>query len=673
MSEIDLKAANTVRILSGAMVEKAGSGHPGGAMGASDYIHTLYSKFLNDDPDDAEYPWRDRFFLDAGHMSPMLYSILALSGRIELSQLENFRQWGSHTPGHPEIDHAHGIENTSGPLGQGHTYGVGAAIAERFLRERFGKWTEHKTYLFISDGGIQEEISQGAGRLAGHLGLGNLIMFYDSNDVQLSSKTKDVTSEDTAAKYRAWGWNVVEIDGNDFMQIEGALEQAQTSSKPNLIIGKTIMGKGAVDANGDPFEGQVSMHGQPMSAAGADFDKTISALGGNPSNPFVIAEDVAKLYEESTNRKRKIISEKKASEKSWRAENPNEAAELDSFLSGKTPEINWEEIASSQKENIATRASSSHVLAAFADNIPNMIVMSADLANSDKTDGFLKKSQIFTRDNFAGQFMQAGVSELTMAAVAVGMSLHGGVIPVCGTFFAFSDYMKPVLRMAALMQQPVKFMWTHDAFRVGEDGPTHQPIEQEAQLRLLEKLHNHDGKPGLLALRPADSAETTVAWKMAMENTDTPTGLILTRQNVKDLPMKGISRFEDAKHAEQGAYIVQEPVQAPELVVIANGSEVSTALDAAKLLPDSMIRIVSVPSEGKFREQPEEYQNEVLPERVPRAGITAGLSVNLLGLVGDIDRIHGLNHFGFSAPYTILDEKFGFTPEAFAEKLKTWL
>ncbi|MBW3568671.1 transketolase [Candidatus Parcubacteria bacterium] len=669
------EAADVVRILSAAMVEKAGSGHPGGPMGAADFIHVLYSEFMIEDPDDPKWPWRDRFFLDAGHMSPMLYSILALTGRMPLKELEQFRQWGSKTPGHPELSIEHGIENTSGPLGQGHVFGVGAAIAAKFLQARFGQvdsasWTEHTIYCFISDGGIQEEISQGAGRIAGRLGLANLVMFYDSNHVQLSTMTKDATTEDTAKKYQAWNWNVITINGNDQKQIREALTKAKAEKKrPTLIIGDTTMGKGALDESGKAFEHQVSMHGQPITGAGGSYEKTIKSLGGDVANPFVIPKSVQKEYEAAAENKRQAVRKRKAAETEWRSRNPELAQKMDYYLSGQPPKLDWAKIAKEQKPDQATRASSSHVLGHFAEEVGNMIVMSADLANSDKTDGFLKKSKPIVADDFSGGFLHVGVSEFTMAALSVGISLHGGVIPVCGTFFAFSDYMKPALRLAALMQTPVKFLWTHDAFRVGEDGPTHQPVEQEAQLRLLEKLHNHSGKPGMLVLRPADAAETTVAWQLAIENTDTPTGLILTRQNVAD-----VSDFALASNAAKGAYIVHEPKKSagqwPELIVVANGSEVGTALEAIKLLPKKNIRLVSVPSEGLFRQQPKAYQDSILLKDVPRYGVTAGLAVNLLGLVGDINRIHSLEHFGFSAPYQKLDQQFGFTAENIAKKIQ---
>jgi transketolase len=665
-NQIHTRAADNIRILAAAMVEKAKSGHPGGAMGGADFLEILYSEFLNFDPDDGSWPLRDRFFLDPGHMSPMLYGVLALTGNYSLEELGSFRQWGSPTPGHPELDVKRGVENTSGPLGQGHTMAVGAAIVERFMAARFGEWLSHKTFAFISDGGIQEEISQGAGRIAGFLGLSNLIMFYDSNDIQLSTKTEEVSEEDTAAKYRAWNWNVQIIDGNDPLQIFNALEFALKEEKrPTLIIGKTTMGKGALDENGDSFEGQTSTHGMPLSAAGASFEKTISNLGGDPGDPFVIFDEVKEAWETILEEKRKAVAGRKAAQKEWEEANPGLAGKYKSFLEGTLPEIDFAAI--EQKAGAPTRGASGAVLASLAGKVENLIVASADLSNSDKTDAFLKTTTAFTRGDFSGSFLQAGVSELTMAAIANGMALHGGVIPVVGTFFVFSDYMKPAVRLAALMQLPVKYVWTHDAFRVGEDGPTHQPVEQEAQIRLMEHLRNHHGKRSMLVLRPADATETTVAWKMALENEHTPTALILSRQGITDIPaMPGSDRYSDALGAERGAYKVRDCEGTPDVILLASGSEVSTLLSGASLLEEQKglkIRVVSVISEGLFRDQPEDYQAEVIPKGIPVFGLTAGLPVTLQGLAGEHGKVVGLESFGYSAPYKVLDEKLGFTGE----------
>ena len=660
------KAADNIRILSAAMVEKAKSGHPGGAMGGADFIDILYSEFLTFDPDDLQWSFRDRFFLDPGHMSPMLYSVLALTGAYTMDDLKGFRQWGSPTPGHPEVDTTRGVENTSGPLGQGHTMAVGAALAERFLVERFGEWMAHKTYTFISDGGVQEEISQGAGRIAGHLGLNNLVMFYDSNDIQLSTTTDVVTTEDTAKKYEAWGWRVYTIDGNNPEQILSAMKRAeQETEKPVLIIGKTIMGKGALTEAGENFERQTSTHGMPLSEAGASFEKTIANLGGDPADPFKIFPEIQTRYVEVLNAKRKVVAEKRKQQAEWEAANPEKAAKLKAFLEGDLPPVDFSAI--SLKENLATRASAGTVLGALQEKIENLIVSSADLSNSDKTDTFLKNTTAFTRNDFSGSFLQAGVSELTMGAIANGMALHGGVIPVVGTFFVFSDYMKPAVRLAALMELPVKYVWTHDAFRVGEDGPTHQPVEQEAQIRLMEHLKNHSGDRSMLVLRPADGTESVVAWKMALENQDTPTALILSRQGIADVPpLTGSDRYTDALNAEKGAYIVKECEGVPDITLVASGSEVSTLINGAALLEEREklnVRVVSAISEGRFRDQDNAYCESVIPTALPVFGMSAGLPVTLQGLVGPGGRVFGLESFGYSAPFKVLDEKLGFNGE----------
>lgn len=654
------KAADNIRILAASMVEKANSGHPGGAMGGADFVNVLYSEFLIYDPKNPTWEGRDRFFLDPGHMSPMLYSVLALAGKYTMSELSGFRQWGSPTPGHPELDVMRGVENTSGPLGQGHTMAVGAAIAAKFLKARLGDQMNQTIYAYISDGGVQEEISQGAGRVAGTLGLDNLILFYDANNIQLSTKVEEVTCENVAMKYEAWGWKVISIKGNDVNEIRKALTEAKAeSSRPTLIIGHTVMGKGAVCEDKSSFEDKVSTHGQPLSAAGASIAETVRNLGGDPEHPFTIFPEVVDLYAKRAKELEPIVAEKYAAQEAWAKTHPELAIKKAKWFSGEAPSIHWEAI--EQKANQATRAASATVLGVLATQVENMICASADLSNSDKTDGFLKKTHAFTRNDFSGAFFQAGVSELTMASICLGMCLHGGVIAACGTFFVFSDYMKPVFRLAALMEQPLKFIWTHDAFRVGEDGPTHEPVEQEAQVRLMEKLKNHKGHNSMVVLRPADGTETTVAWKMAMENTTSPTALILSRQNITDLPAKE-SRYQEALQAEKGAYIVQEDAH-PAVTLVASGSEVSTLIEGAALLRAEGIgvRIVSVPSEGLFRNQPKAYQESVIPTGSKLFGLTAGLPVTLEGLVGANGKVWGMESFGFSAPYKVLDEKLGFT------------
>lgn len=674
MNDIKLmnKAADNIRILAASMVEKAKSGHPGGAMGGADFVNVLFSEFLVYDPKNPAWEGRDRYFQDPGHMSSMLYSVLALAGKFTIDELKEFRQWGSVTPGHPEVNVMRGIENTSGPLGQGHTYAVGAAIAAKFLKARLGDVMNQTIYTYISDGGIQEEISQGAGRIAGTLGLDNLIMFYDANNIQLSTTVGEVTTENVAMKYEAWGWKVITINGNDVTEIRRALTEAKAeTSRPTLIIGNTIMGKGAVGADKSSYENKVSTHGQPLSAAGVSIADTIRNLGGNPDDPFQIFPEVAELYAKRAKELEAIVAERYAAKAEWAKANPELAAKMDLWFSGKAPVIDWKAI--EQKPNQATRAASATVLGVLATQVENMIVSSADLSNSDKTDGFLKKTHAFVKGDFSGAFLQAGVAELTMACVCIGMSLHGGVIVACGTFFVFSDYMKPAIRMAALMEQPVKFIWSHDAFRVGEDGPTHEPVEQEVQIRLMEKLKNHKGHNSMLVLRPADVTETTIAWKMAMENTATPTALIFSRQNITDLPAKG-NRYDEALQAEKGAYIVESD-ENPDVIMVASGSEVSTLEEGAALLrADGIkVRIVSVPSEGLFRSQSKEYQESVIPTGSKVFGLTAGLPVNLEGLVGANGKVWGLESFGFSAPYKVLDEKLGFTGQNVYNQVKELL
>ena len=672
-NEILNRAADNIRILAAAMVEKAKSGHPGGAMGGADFINVLFSEYLVFDPSDPTWNARDRFFLDPGHMAPMLYAQLALIGKYSIDELKQLRQWGSPTTGHPEFDIARGIENTSGPLGQGHTFAVGAAIAAKFLAARTGNpgFAKETIYAYISDGGIQEEISQGAGRIAGHLGLDNLVMFYDSNDIQLSTECNEVSNEDTAMKYRAWGWNVMEINGNDVDEIRKALDAAKAETeRPTLIIGKTIMGKGARKADNTSYEHNCKTHGAPL--GGDAFRNTVANLGGNPDEPFVIFDEVKELYADRAKALEGIVAERRAEENAWADANHEKAAEVAAWFENKAPEIDWSKV--QQKENDATRNASGAVLAQLAQQVPNMICSSADLSESDKTISFLKETKAFTKCDFSGAFLQAGVAELTMACCCIGMALHGGVIAACATFFVFSDYMKPAVRMAALMELPVKYVWTHDAFRVGEDGPTHEPVEHEAQMRLLEELHNINGRRSMMVLRPADSAEATIAWEMAMENKFTPTALIFTRQDVPDIKAMGSDRYEEALQMKKGGYVVRR-ADNPDVVLVGNGSEVSLLCDVAVLLEAEGIRVqvVSVPSIGIFLDQPEEYRRSCIPAGVQVFGLTAGLPSTLREVVGVGGYVYGLDRFGASAPYKVLDEKFGFTPQAVLERVKAVL
>lgn len=660
-------AADNIRLLAVSMVEKAKSGHPGGAMGGADFINVLFSEFLVFDPDQPTWEGRDRFYLDPGHMSPMLYSALALQGKYTIDDLKTFRQWGTVCPGHPERDIIHGIENTSGPLGQGHTYAVGAAIAEKFLEARLGStMMQHKIYAYISDGGVQEEISQGAGRIAGLFKLNNLIMFYDANEIQLSTECDVVMRENTRMKYESWGWNVLEINGNDPDEIRAALILAnKEENRPTLIIGHTVMAKGARKEDGSSYERSVKTHGAPL--GGGAYENTVKNLGGDLNDPFVVFDDVKELYEKRNAELREIVKERHDAEEGWRKANPEKAEQMKAWFSGDAPKVDWSALV--QKRDVATRVASANCLGVLAEQVPNMVCSSADLCNSDKTDGFLKKTHELAPDDFTGAFFQAGVSELTMACVCIGMYLHGGVIPACGTFFVFSDYMKPAIRMAALMRVPIKFVWSHDAFRVGEDGPTHEPVEQEAQIRLMEKLKNHKGQDSVRVFRPADADETTVCWQMANENMDTPTAMICSRQNVNSLP-----EGTDYSQVRKGAYIVKDDPNY-DVILLASGSEVSTLLAGAELLNADGIktRIVSVPSEGLFRTQSKEYQESVLPKGAKIFGMTAGLPVTLQSLVGVEGMVYGLESFGFSAPYKVLDEKLGFNAENVYKQVKDYL
>ena len=662
-----------MRILIASMVEKAKSGHPGGAMGGADFANVLFSRHLVYDPADPLWIARDRFFLDPGHMSPMLYSVLALCGRYTMEELQQFRQWGSVTPGHPELDPERGVDNASGPLGQGHVMAVGCAIAERFLVARFGEIVSHKTYAFISDGGVQEEISQGAGRLAGMLGLSNLIMYYDSNEVQLSTRVEDVSGEDTAAKYRAWGWNVLEVDGTDAEAIDSALEIAKAERlRPTLIIGHTVMARKVLKADGTSLEGAVSTHGQPLSKAGADVALTIKSMGGDPENPWQIFDDVRAMYAARQEVLRQQAAEWRDRFDAWKAENKAAADTLGDWMSGRMPQLDFSQV--QLKAGMATRAASASVLSYLAEHVGNMIVSSADLASSDKTDGFLKKTKSFSYQDFSGAFLQSGVAELTMACIINGIALHGGLRGACATFFVFSDYMKPALRMAALMELPVIYIYSHDSFRVGEDGPTHEPVEQEAQMRLLEELRNLHGRRSVLVLRPADSAETVEAYRMALANSDTPTVLIFSRQDIADLP--GADRRIKAAQAERGGYVVFGGESKPDGVLVGNGSDVSLLCEVAEKLKadDGLnLRVVSFPSIGRFLDQDKAYRDATIPDGVKIFGLTSGLPSTLQPLMKGEYEIYGLDHFGASAPAKVLDEKFGYTLDNIASKVRAFL
>ena len=677
-NSIILKAADNVRILSAAMVEKAKSGHPGGAMGAATAITLLFAEFLRFDPKNPQWEARDRFLMDPGHMSPLLYAELVLTGRLSLEDLKNFRQFGSITSGHPELSVEHGIENSSGPLGLGQGMAAGVAIAERYKVAQFGDIVSHKTVALVSDGGIQEEIAYGIGRIAGHLKLSNLIFFYDANGVQLSCKTSDVMDQDFKKQYESWGWRVLEADGENVDELRQAFKAAfAEKERPTIVIGHTTMAKGAVGASGESFEGKVSTHGQPLSGAGASTEETIRHLGGNAENPFEIFPEVKAAFDSRLQELEKIAADWNAKKADWDSKNPEKAATLRSWLAGKSVKLDLKDLA--QKDGEATRNSSGTVLSYLAKNYRNIICSSADLSNSDQTQKFLNETRIMTPGDFGGAFVQVGVAELSMGAIACGLALSGGLYPICATFFVFSDFMKPVIRMAALQGLPVKYVFTHDSFRVGEDGPTHQPIEHETQLRLLEDLVKEDGRPQMLVLRPADAAETTVAWEMAFENEDSPTALILTRQKVGALPVpQGTSRYAEAAKCRRGAYIVSDNTPSgknPDLTFVANGSDVLLCHDAAEILrgEGKNVRVVSMISPKLFLIQDAAYRESVIVPWTPVYALSSGLPVLFKDVVGGFGKVAGLERFGASAPASVLEKKFGYEPESVAKNARKYL
>jgi transketolase len=660
------RAADNARILSAAMVQKAKSGHPGGAMGATEFFSVLFKEFLKFNPKDPNWRARDRFFMDPGHMSAVFYSALCFIKKLTIEDLKDFRQLGSHTPGHPDLDVQLGVENTSGPLGLGHAIALGSAIAERILVNRFGKLFEHKTICLLSDGTVQEEVAYGVGRMAGHLKLSNLIFYFDSNGIQLSSPTDEVMSHSVAAQYESWGWRVYSVDGHSAVELRKAFADAYSETeKPVIIIGTTTMGKGIKDAQNNAFENQVSTHGQPIDAAGASTAQTIASLGGNHEDPFVIWPDVEEAFNLRLEELQKESDSWQNRFETWKQTYPALAQELENWQNNKAPVLDLSVVP--QKQGVATRVNSGAILAWLAENQKNMVCSSADLSNSDNTQAFLNKTGILKPGDFSGAFLQAGVAELTMGAAACGIVLHGEFTAACATFFVFSDYMKPILRLASLMALPVKFLFTHDSFRVGEDGPTHEPVEQEAQLRLLENLTLPNGKPAMLVLRPADANETTLAWEIAMANGDSPTSLILSRQIMPPLE-------NPYSKANAAGYIVQN-AESPNLTFAANGSDVFLCCQAAEILRKEgiSVRVVSVMSPRLFMDLPQKEREAIIPRWSPAFAVSSGLPSVFEPVVGPLGRSWGLVEFGKSAPAAVLEKEFGYTPEAVAEKAKTYL
>jgi len=657
-TNLDQLCINTIRTLAMDGVQKAHSGHPGMPMGAADMAYVLWTRFLKHNPADSAWPDRDRFVLSAGHGSMLLYSLLHLTGYdLSLEELKNFRQWGSRTPGHPEYGLVPGVETTTGPLGQGFANGVGMAIAERFLAATFNRpgFTifDHFTYGIVSDGDLMEGVSHEAASLAGHLGLGKLVYLYDDNEISIEGSTDIAFTEDVPARFCAYGWHVQEVDGYDLDGIEAAIRTAQEKSQqPSLIACHTHIAYGSPNK-----QDTAGAHGAPLGEEEVRLTK--EALGWSPDAHFFIPEEPLTVFRRALERGRQAETQWRETFERYRATYPEKAALLETLWTGRLPE-GWVDalpIFAPADGPLATRKASGAVLNSVAPALPTLIGGSADLAPSNVT--LLKDCDDFQRATPAGRNLRFGVREHTMGAILNGLALHGGVLPYGGTFLVFSDYMRPPVRLAAMMYLPVVYVWTHDSVWIGEDGPTHQPVEQLAALRAI---------PNLVVIRPADGNETAAAWRVALERRDGPTGLVLTRQK---LPVLAETALDLAETVARGAYVLAGTPGTPDVLLIASGSEVHLALEVRELLADKGVaaRVVSMPSWKLFDAQPASYQEAVLPPLVTarlaiEAGVTQGWA-KYVGLAGDVI---GLDRFGASAPYKVLVEKLGFTPEAVAER-----
>ncbi len=656
---LDRLCINTIRTLAMDAVQRARSGHPGMPMGVADVAYVLWTRFLKHNPADPQWPDRDRFVLSAGHGSMLLYALLHLTGYdLPLEELKNFRQWGSRTPGHPEYGLTPGVEITTGPLGQGFAAGVGMAIAERFLAATFNRpgfpLFDHYTYAIVSDGDLMEGISHEAASLAGHLGLGKLIYLYDDNDISIEGSTDLTFTEDVAARFRAYGWHVQSVDGYDLAAIEAAIHAARAETeRPSLIVCRTHLAYGSPGKQDDP-----SAHGAPLGEE--EVRRTKEALGWPPDAHFWIPPEALAVFRRAVEAGREAQARWERMFERYAREHPREAALLRRLWSGELPE-GWEEALPSFSPAdgpMATRKASGAVLNALADVLPTLIGGSADLAPSNVT--LLKKYEGFQRSTPAGRNLHFGVREHAMGGILNGLALHGGVIPYGGTFLVFSDYMRPAVRLAAMMRLPVVYVWTHDSVWIGEDGPTHQPVEHIAALRAI---------PNLALVRPCDPNETVAAWRVALERRDGPTGLLLTRQAV---PVLDRTDMAGPEGLARGGYVLREaPGGRPDLILIGSGSEVHLALAAQEVLAERGIRarVVSMPSWELFDAQPGAYRAEVLPPDVPaRLAIEAGVGMGWEKYVGPHGDVVSIERFGASAPYKVLMEKFGFTPQAVVER-----
>jgi transketolase len=651
---------NTIRFLAVDAVQKANSGHPGAPMGAAAMAYVLWHRFIKHNPKDPKWLDRDRFILSAGHASAMLYALLYLTGYdLSLDEIKHFRQWGSKTPGHPEYGLTPGVEVTTGPLGQGFANGVGMAIAERWLAEHYNcpghNIIDHYTYAIVSDGDLMEGVSSEAASLAGTLRLGKLIYLYDDNDVSIEGSTDTTFTEDVAQRFQAYGWQVIgPIDGLDTASVDSAIGMAQAEdSRPSLIICKTIIGYGSPNKAGTG-----SAHGEPLGEEEVNLAK--EKLGWPYKEPFTVPPEVLSYFRQAQERGKRQQEEWQDRLEAYRQAYPNEARQLEEDLSGELPS-GWdnglENLFQSQHEPIATRQASGQVMNIISPRVHALVGGSADLAPSTKT--ILKGKSHFGRDDYHGHNLHFGVREHAMGAIASGMALHGGIIPYTATFLIFYDYMRPPVRLAALMGQRIMYIFTHDSVALGEDGPTHQPIEQLAGLRVV---------PNLTVIRPADATETIEAWRAALKRRQGPTALILTRQKLPVLDRKVLA---PAGGVQRGGYILWQATESPEVILIGTGSEAHIALEAGILLKDKGVsaQVVSLPSWELFDAQPEEYKESVLPPKIKiRVSIEAAATLGWERYVGTEGVAIGIDHFGASAPGGVIYEQFGLTAERMADE-----
>lgn len=660
-NEKDQLAIDTIRALSIDAIEEANSGHPGLPMGAAPMAYTLWTRHLNFNPQSKDYFNRDRFVLSAGHGSALLYSLLHVSGSLELEELKQFRQWGSKTPGHPEFRHTDGVEVTTGPLGQGFAMSVGMALAEDHLAGKFNKddfnIVDHYTYVLASDGDLMEGISHEAASFAGHNQLDKLIVLYDSNDISLDGELNKAFSEDVKKRFESYGWNHILVkDGNDLDAIDKAITKAKSQNGPTMIEVKTIIGYGAPNVSGTN-----GVHGAPL---GSDERKlTFEAYGLDPEKRFNVPEEVYEIFQTT------MLKRANEHEDAWKAllENyskqyPELADEFKLAISGKLPKNYRDELPRFDSDhNAATRADSGEVIQALSKSVPSFFGGSADLAGSNKSN--VKEATDYDRNTPEGKNIWFGVREFAMGAAVNGMAAHGGLHPYGATFFVFSDYLKPALRLSAIMGLNSTFIFTHDSIAVGEDGPTHEPIEQLAGLRSI---------PNMNVIRPADGNETRVAWEVALESEQTPTSLVLTRQN---LPYLDVDEETVEQGVRKGAYVVFETETKPEYLLLATGSEVSLAIEAAKDLDKQGkgVRVVAMPNWFAFEQQSEEYKESVIPKEITkRVAIEMASPLGWHKYVGTEGKVIGIDQFGASAPGDLVVEKYGFTKENVLNQIRTF-